>query len=74
MVMVASSVSDVYVCSENFHMFINEVSNMFINTAYFTLRIATYFICLSCRVDENVVTKSILYFCKFCFKVSRHRA
>lgn len=32
----------------------------------------TYFICLSWRVDENSMIKSILYLCKFCFRVSSH--
>jgi hypothetical protein len=32
----------------------------------------TYFICLSWRVDENSTIKSILYLCKFCFRVSSH--
>jgi len=32
----------------------------------------TYFICLSWRVDENSILKSILYLCKFCFRVSSH--
>lgn len=32
----------------------------------------TYFICLSWRVDENSIIKSILYLCKFCFTVSSH--
>lgn len=32
----------------------------------------TYLICLSCRVDENSIIKSILYLSTFCFIVSSH--